>query len=159
QACSTGKRILPMPDKAVLLGVNAYKNFGSLRGCVNDVHNMRNLLTEDFGFIPANLKLLLDDKVIKTEVNKLKKWLLKDAKAHDRLVLHFSGHGSQIPAEHEEDGVAEMICLHDMDFDDPDTFLTSVEMREWTKGLPQGCQLTIVFDSCHSGHGTRLLFK
>jgi hypothetical protein len=50
-----------------------------------------------------------------------------------------------------------MICLHDMDFDDPGTFLTSIEMREWTKGLPEGCLLTVIFDSCHSGHGTRLL--
>jgi hypothetical protein len=146
-----------MPDRAVLLGVNAYKNFSSLRGCVNDVQNMRDLLTEKFGFAPANVKMLLDDKVVKTEVNKLKKWLLKDAKPGDRLVLHFSGHGSQIPADHEEDGVAEMICLQNMDFHDPGTFLTSVEMREWTKGLPEGCQLTIVFDSCHSGHGTRML--
>jgi len=146
-----------MPDKAVLLGVNAYKNYSSLRGCVHDVQNMRDLLTEKFGFMPANVKLLLDDKVVKSEVNKLKRWLLRDAKAGDRLVLHFSGHGSQIPAENEEDGVAEMICLHDMDFHDPGTFLTSIEMREWTKGLPEGAQLTIIFDSCHSGHGTRLL--
>jgi hypothetical protein len=146
-----------MPDKAVLLGVNAYKNFSSLRGCVNDVQNMRELLTEELGFRPANVKVLLDDKVVKAEVNKLKKWLLQDGKPGDRLVLHFSGHGSQIPAAREDDGVAEMICLHDMDFHAPDTFLTSVEMREWTKGLPKGCQLTVVFDSCHSGHGTRLL--
>ena len=60
----------------------------------------------------------------------IKKWLLKDAKPGDRLVLHFSGHGSQIPADHEEDGVAEMICLQNMDFHDPSTFLTSVERAE-----------------------------
>ena len=39
-----------MPDKALLLGINDYKNVNSLRGCVHDVENMRRLLTEVCGF-------------------------------------------------------------------------------------------------------------
>jgi hypothetical protein len=148
-----------MADKALLLGINTYKKVNSLRGCVNDVDNMRKLLTETFGFSPANVKVLLNDKVVKKDVKAQMAWLFKDAKPNDRVVFHYSGHGSQTVDldDDEDDGADELLCLYDMDFDDPDTYLLDDELRDWTKKLPAGVQLTIVLDSCHSGTGTRML--
>ncbi len=148
-----------MADKALLLGVNKYKKVGSLRGCVNDVKDMQRLLTNQFAFNTKNIRTLIDEEVVKSKVVPAMKWLLKDAKANDRLVLHFSGHGSQIADVDgdENEGFDELICLHDMDFNDPSTYLLDDELRKWSQGLPAGAQLTIVFDSCHSGSGTRML--
>lgn len=148
-----------MADKALLLGINVYKSVNGLRGCLNDVENMRRLLTEQFGFRDENVKALHDSSVVKSEVKKQLKWLFKDAKPGDRVVLHYSGHGSQTADldGDEDDGADELLCLYDMDFNDPDTYLLDDELRRWTETLPKGVHLTVVLDSCHSGTGTRLL--
>jgi metacaspase-1 len=146
-------------DKALLLGVNDYKSISPLRGCVNDVENMKKLLVDEFGFEAKNVKTLLNQRVVKDEVSKQMKWLFRDAGEGDRLVFHFSGHGSYTAdLDGDEDGGAdELICLYDMDFNDADTYLLDDELRRWTGDLPTGAQLTIVLDSCHSGTGTRLV--
>ncbi|MCY2977270.1 MAG: caspase family protein [Planctomycetota bacterium] len=149
-----------MADKALLLGINDYKKVNPLRGCVNDVDNMYKLLTEVFKFNSSNVKRLLNEKVVKKDVKAQMAWLLKDAKPNDRIVFHYSGHGSQIvdlDGDEDDDGADEILCLYDMDFGDPDTYLCDDELQEWTKKLPAGVQLTIVLDSCHSGTGTRML--
>jgi hypothetical protein len=148
-----------MADKALLLGINNYKKVNPLRGCVNDVENMRRLLADVFGFSTANVKTLLNEKVVKSEIKKQMKWLFKDAGPDDRLVLHFSGHGSYTADldGDEDDGADELICLYDMDFGDPDTYFLDDELHDWTGTLPRGAHLTIVLDSCHSGTGTRLM--
>jgi len=148
-----------MANKALLLGINNYKQVNSLRGCVNDVENMRHLLIEVFKFNTSNVKVLLNQKVIKKDVKAQMTWLFKDAKPNDHLVFHFSGHGSQtVDLDGDEsDGADELICLYDMDFNDPETYLLDDELKAWTKKLPAGAQLTVVLDSCHSGTGTRML--
>lgn len=148
-----------MADKALLLGINQYKKVNSLRGCVNDVENMRKLLIDELGFSQPNVKVLVDQRVLKSEVKKQMKWLFKDAQPEDRIVFHFSGHGSYTADldGDEEDAADELICLYDMDFNDSDTYLLDDELRRWTENLPPGAQLTIVLDSCHSGTGTRLV--
>ncbi len=148
-----------MADKALVLGINHYKNVNSLRGCENDVENMSKLLTEVFGFDAKNVKPLLNERVTKAEVQKQMKWLFRDAREGDRVVLHFSGHGSftaDLDGD-ETDGADELICLYDMDFNDPDSYFLDDELRRWTETMPAGVRLTVVLDSCHSGTGTRLL--
>ncbi|HEX8200920.1 MAG TPA: caspase family protein [Isosphaeraceae bacterium] len=146
-----------MADKALLLGINTYKSVSSLRGCVNDVANMRRLLTETFGFRPEAVKALLDREVTKARARPLMRWLFEDASPGDRLVFHFSGHGSYtVDLDGDEaDRRDELICLHDMDFNRKTTYLLDDELREWLGTLPRGAQLTVVLDNCHSGTGTR----
>src|SRR5262249_16457335 len=86
-------------------------------------------------------------------------WLFKDARPNDRVLLHFSGHGSfttDLDGD-EDDGADELICLYDMDFDDPDTYFLDDELRAWTEKLPARVQLVVVLDNCNSGTGTRML--
>ena len=148
-----------MADKALLLGINTYQKVSSLRGCINDVNNMHGVLTEIFDFPAANVKVLLNDKVVKKNVKSAMAWLFKDAKPNDRIVFHYSGHGSQTVdlQGDENDAADELICLYDMDFNNADTYLLDDELQAWTKTLPAGVQLTVVLDSCHSGSGTRML--
>ena len=148
-----------MADQALLLGINDYQKVNPLRGCVNDVRNMQKLLTETFRFDPRNIRVLLNEQVVKKSVNQEMDRLFKDARSGDRVVLHFSGHGSYTEDldGDEPDGQDELICLYDMDFADPETYLLDDELRHWTEKLPRSVQLTIVFDSCHSGTATRLV--
>ena len=148
-----------MADKALLTGINNYANVSDLRGCLNDVRNIKKLLIDVFRFSESNIRTLQDDEVRKERLEKEWKWLVKDAKAGDRLLFHFSGHGSQIADENgdEDDGVDELLCLHDMDFADPDTYLLDDDLRELTEKVPEDVHLTVILDNCHSGTATRLL--
>ena len=50
-----------MAKKALLIGINRYKIPGAdLRGCVNDVNNLRGILTESYGFKGSDITVLTD---------------------------------------------------------------------------------------------------
>jgi len=101
-----------MTDKALLVGINAYPG-APLAGCVNDVTDMAAYLTKEAKFDPAGIRLLVDARATKAEIETRLKWLVKDAKPGDRLVFHYSGHGTQVADRtgDEIDGLDEVICL------------------------------------------------
>ncbi|MFG0263493.1 MAG: caspase family protein, partial [Novipirellula sp. JB048] len=146
-----------MADKALLCGINDYKSIGDLRGCVNDTRSLYKLLIEKFNFKRNSIRVRKDSQVTKDELRKGWEWLRSGAQPGDRLVFHFSGHGSFTHDRDgdEDDGVDELLCLYGMDWDDPDTYLLDDELRQWTKQIPDGVLVTFVLDSCHSGTATR----
>ena len=148
-----------MADKALLTGINNYKSISDLRGCLNDVKDIKQLLLEVFGFSRQNIRTLTDDKVTKDQIYKQWRWLCDGAAPGDRLVFQFSGHGSQITDldDDEPDGVDEILCLYDMDWDSKDTYLVDDDLRKLISRVPKGALLTVILDSCHSGTATRLL--
>jgi hypothetical protein len=147
-----------MADKALLLGVNNYRHISDLRGCINDVHNVRALLSDVFEFNDDNIRMFTDADVVKENIRREWDWLYEDVQEGDRLVVHFSGHGSYTTDvdDDEPDGADELICLYDMDWDDDQTYLLDDELRELTSRVPAGANLTVIFDSCHSGTATRM---
>lgn len=150
-----------MADKALLMGINKYKNVTPLRGCENDVRNMRDLLIKTLEFPEKNVRVLLTPDVVKSAVLPQMDWLFEGASPGDRVVLHFSGHGSYtIDLDGDEDEARdELICLYDMDVDfvNKNGYMLDDELRAWTKKKPNGVELVVILDNCHSGTGTRLL--
>ena len=147
-----------MADRALLVGVNQYKTISSLRGCRNDVARMRELLVELFGFDEREIRVREDGDAIRTILDEDMNWLVQDAGAGDRLLLHFSGHGSYTVDNDDEPGEGgqdELLCLYNMDWDDPDSYLLDDEIAAFTSRVPDGARLVIVLDSCHSGTGSR----
>lgn len=143
--------------KALLVGINIYKpELGAnLQGCVNDVENIRKLLVDNFKFLPENIRVLVDERAVKAAIIERLKWLLGGAKAGDELVFDFSGHGSQVRdrnGDELEDQLDEILCPHDLDWDDP---LTDDILADLFKQLPEGVYLTMICDSCHSGSISR----
>ena len=147
-----------MTRKAVLCGINSYAS-APLKGCVNDAHNLRDLLITNFGFRPEEIHTLEDEQVVKTELLSQWDWLTSGARAGDILVFHFSGHGSYVPDEsgEEPDMRDEITCLQDMDFNDPSTYLTDDEWYELAQGVDPAVQLIILKDTCHSGGSARFI--
>lgn len=145
--------------KALLVGINIYKpELGAnLRGCVNDVENMRKLLIDSFKFDPENIRVLVDERATKQGILDRLKWLLNEAKEGDDLVFHYSGHGSQVrdrDGDELDDQLDEILCPHDLDWDDP---LTDDVLAALFKQLSEGVNLTMICDACHSGTMTRSL--
>lgn len=146
-----------MANKALLVGINKYKIPGAdLNGCVNDVTNVRDVLLKYFGFTVPEIRVLVDERATKKNIITRLKWLVDKAKAGDRLLFHFSGHGSQIrdrDGDELKDHMDEIICPHDMDWDGK--FITDDELKEIFSTIPKGVNLEVLLDSCHSGTGTR----
>jgi hypothetical protein len=148
-----------MADRAVLVGINKYKMANSdLSGCVNDVTNIRDSLIKFFGFQVDDIRVLTDERATKDNIMERLKWLVKGAKAGDRMLFHFSGHGSQVRdrnGDELQDKLDEILCPHDMDWDG--TYIVDDELRKLFGKLPKDCALEVLLDSCHSGTGTREL--
>jgi metacaspase-1 len=146
-----------MAKKALLVGVNTYRLPGcNLQGCVNDVTNVRDILLKYFGFTVKEIRVLTNSRATREGILSRLEWLVKDAQAGDRLLFHFSGHGSQIrdrEGDELKDQLDELICPHDMDWDG--TYIVDDEMKAMCAGLPKGVHLEVLLDCCHSGTGTR----
>lgn len=142
--------------KALLVGINKYNDSSNnLRGCINDVKLMYELLTNDFGFNPDDIRVLTDERATKGEILARLNWLVSDNKPGDTMVFHFSGHGSQIrDREGDEllDYMDEIIVTYDHDWDHP---LKDDDISEYLKKVSKGAYFLMVCDSCHSGTMTR----
>ena len=142
-----------MTKKAVLIGCNYPGTKAELKGCINDVRRMHRCLVERFGFSEDNITVLIDTddsysqptgKNIRRAITNL----VRSADQGDFLFVHYSGHGTRLPAETGEDddtGYDECIVPCDMNL------ITDDDFRDFVDQVPEGCRLTIVSDSCHSG--------
>ena len=144
-----------MAKKAVLIGINRYRVPGAdLRGCVNDVKNMAKLLTRQYGFATKDIKTLLDFAASKKAIEAAIRKVVAGARRGDVLLVHFSGHGSNVPDNDgdEADGRDEILCPADLDWKDP---FRDDWLRRTFDGMRAGVSLTVITDCCHSGSITR----
>ena len=142
--------------KAVLIGINAYKG-SPLRGCINDVIVMQQLLVKQFGFKQENIRILTDKEATKANIINNTKWLTQGVTSGDSIVFHYSGHGSQVMVDDwsssdETDGRDEILCPIDLNWKDP---LRDHELGNYFKRVPKDCTTLVVLDCCHSGTGLR----
>ena len=81
--------------KALLVGLNKYHPSlnADLRGCVNDVETMREILITLFGFDPENIRVIVDSRATYQGIAERLNWLIVDSRKDDELVFHYSGHG------------------------------------------------------------------
>ena len=146
-----------MARRALLVGLNHYPDpENTLRGCINDVRQVSDLLYSRFGFdAHGSIRLLTDARATTAAIVDRLHWLLDGARPGDVLVFHYSGHGSQVRdrlGDEPDDGLDEFICPYDLDWDDP---FTDDDLYAIVKDLPAGVNLTVVLDCCHSGTGLR----
>ena len=111
-----------MARRALLIGINRYLIPGAdLRGCVNDVKNIRAALLRYFDFRSSDIKMLTDLRATKKAMQSGIKALVSSGSKGDVLYLHYSGHGSNVPDKNgdEADHRDEILCPSDLDWKDP----------------------------------------
>jgi len=141
--------------KALFIGINYFGTNAELRGCINDVKNVSQLVCQRFGF--QNCLYLTDDqqdaskKPTYDNIINAMKWLTDGAKPGDSLFFHYSGHGgtAKDSQNDEIDGFDETILP--LDYNTSGQIVDDVIYANLVKPLPKGCRLTAIFDSCHSG--------
>ena len=94
-----------MAKRAVLIGINKYQVPGAdLQGCVNDVKNLRGALTTYYGFGDKDITTLTDAQATKKAMERAIKKLITKGKKGDVLLIHYSGHGSNVPDDNGDEG-------------------------------------------------------
>ncbi len=81
--------------RALLVGINYVGQNGQLRGCQNDVLNVKKYIQEVHGFSGSDIVVLMDDgkNTYPTRENLIKalQKLVKDSKEGDSVFFHYSG--------------------------------------------------------------------
>ena len=75
-----------MARKALLVGINDYQSINDLRGCLNDVTNMRDVLKSLLGFTNADISVLTDTRATKNNILARLNWMVNGARPGDYLV-------------------------------------------------------------------------
>ncbi|KAJ8754813.1 hypothetical protein K2173_012737 [Erythroxylum novogranatense] len=140
--------------RALLIGVSYKKLKYKLKGTINDVKNMRDMLIENFNFRLQNILVLTEDETdqelipTKRNIQNSLEWLVEGCKAGDSLVFYFSGHGLQQP-DFNEDGFHETILP--VDFMEEGMIIDNYINSTIVWPLTEGVTLHSIIDACHSG--------
>ena len=126
-----------------------------LRGAVNDVHLLRDVLIQRYEFQPENIVTLTDAEATREAILVEMKRIVQESGPEDVVHIHFSGHGSfaKDKSGEERDKFDETLLAYDARTNDvPD--ITDDEINRILAGLRTRAAL-VTFDSCHSGTATR----
>ena len=109
----------PRGDRALLIGIDRYADDAvpDLEGAVNDVGNMRDLLTRHLGFDADRVRVLTDAQATREGILAgIRDWLVAGTRPGARALLYYAGHGVQQPDQDgdEEDGQDEALAPHDV---------------------------------------------
>jgi metacaspase-1 len=116
------------------------------------------MLQSRYGFAgPEDIRVLADERATTAGIKTRLAWLIDGSRPGDVLVFHYSGHGSQVRdrnGDELDDGLDEIICPYDLDWDDP---FTDDDFAAIVADVPRGVSLTVLLDCCHSGTGLRVM--
>lgn len=142
--------------RAVMIGINYVgDNPGELRGCHNDVLNMKKYIMEVHGFEEENIVVLMDDGIHTppTKENMIAAYeqIVADSEEGDAVFLHYSGHGTKLADESgdEDDGYDE--ALVPVDYQEVGMILDDDLFDILIAPLQDGVHMVSLMDCCHSG--------
>jgi hypothetical protein len=128
--------------RALLFGDNYPDTSYQLNGCIHDIDDVEYKLNQEMpGFLITKFK---NAEVTCSRFYTTIKNALLASQAGDFLLIWYSGHGTQLPSNHEADGYDEALYLNDGPFTDD-------KMMELQQLTPDGVVVVASFDSCFSG--------
>ncbi|HET8744101.1 MAG TPA: caspase family protein, partial [Ramlibacter sp.] len=142
---ATGRRT------ALCIGVDDYPNpQHRLSGCVNDAQTWARAL-QQLGF---ETRLLVNGQATRDGIDAALRALVGGSRAGDVIVVQYAGHGTHVADldGDETDGRDEALCP--VDFASGALFIDD-DIAKVFAALPEGVNLTVFMDCCHSGTNTR----
>ena len=141
-----------MVKKALLIGINYYDISGiTLNGCINDIINIRTMLTSIYGYEPSNIIMLSDNSQenppIKENILNNMLALITESSRLDEIWIHYSGHGSKTPGHNRNHAALVDEVLVPLDFE-INGFIIDNDLLDIVKYAK--CRTIIVTDCCHS---------
>jgi hypothetical protein len=141
----------PQPSSyALIVGVEKYRDLPAPTGARGDAERMARLFTQTFGLREDHVRVALDDRATRLDIEKHLEWLRDTVPAGGRAYFYFSGHGSPDAAKGTPyivpyDGDPRMISR------------TGIEVSEIVAQLSgsKAKETLVMLDSCFSGAGGR----
>jgi len=147
-------------SRALLIGVGRYQDarIRSLPGIDKDIELMRQFAVK-LGYKDSQIKRLWNEEATLENIRSaIRTHLTAGVGPQDKVLLYFSGHGSQVPDQapiDEADAKDEVLVTYDASTanglsnvlvdDELSTLLASIASK----------QVTVILDSCHSGTATK----
>ncbi|GAX24014.1 hypothetical protein FisN_26Lh083 [Fistulifera solaris] len=141
--------------RALLIGINYVGQEGQLTACHNDVHNIREFLTEVYGFKDSEMLILMDDArhhpPTRRNIEDAMIRLTRYSQPNDVAFVSFSGHGGNTrdTSGDEADGMDE--TLIPVDFKTQGHIVDDDILRLLVKPMMNDVHVTVLMDCCHSG--------
>ncbi|MEZ0540933.1 caspase family protein [Fibrella arboris] len=143
---------------ALLIGIGQYPSGSGAESlhARNDLLLLSETLRKQ-GFPASHIRMLADQQATRQAIAQVFDSLARALPTGSRVVVHFSGHGLQLPDDNhdETDGLDEAIFPVDGQLKRPTTMIRDDLLAQWLARLrkrigPYG-HLLFLFDSCHSG--------
>ncbi len=142
--------------RALMVGINAYPG-APLRGCINDVNQMKGLLKQYYGFTDDSFKILLDGQATAANIIAGLEWLADGGDDPQAVrVFHYSGHGSYVADQNGDEPDGRDECLVPVDYQTVGMLVDDTLKSVYHK-FPRHGNLTLIMDSCHSGTVNRVV--
>ncbi|EFI27919.1 hypothetical protein CC1G_14410 [Coprinopsis cinerea okayama7 len=146
----------------IIIGINKYRpecGFKELHGAVNDAREVYKFLVAELGVPKEQIIFLTDEQASRDNIRKAFRRLRDDKRVErdDPILVYFAGHGAEIvctsgariqaivPQDYKCDGPNPVPPVLDLDLA---AYLNSLSGKH-------GNNITVIFDCCHSGSGTR----
>lgn len=133
--------------RSLHIGINNYPGTSNdLSGCVNDANDWQDALAAR-GF---KTSMMLDASATKSNMHEAIAQIVGDTGRDDISVITYSGHGTWVPDENndEPDGRDEALCPFDINMGE---ILTDDELYGIFSERRRGARIIMISDSCHSG--------
>jgi hypothetical protein len=139
----------PMPDAP-------QRDWVELKGAVNDVEMLKQMLVLSYGVDPAQIVALTDQAATRAAILQSLEGLVTATRKGDVVLFYFGGHGSQVrnSQSDERDKLDESIVPADSRLGVED-IRDKVLRTYFNRILDRGARLTVILDNCHSGSGAR----
>jgi len=136
---------------ALCMGVDAYPDpQHRLAGCTNDARAWAGALKSQ-GF---EVSLLLDGQVTRAAMDRQLRQLVTQSRVGDVIVVQYAGHGSNVQDLDGDEADSRDEALCPVDFASGALYIDD-DIANVFALLPQGVNLTVFMDCCHSGSNTR----
>ena len=139
--------------RALTIGIDAYPT-QPLSGCVADARSAGETL-KDLGF---DVQSLFDEAATRQAIEEAIDRLLVGSKPGDTVVIHYAGHGTQLPDLNQDEGDGFDEAWVPYDYMSGEFFIDDDQGKLFDRYRSAGIELVLFTDCCHSGTNTRAAF-
>lgn len=135
---------------ALVIGIERYRDVPAATGARADAELFARLAHTTLGVPERNIRLLLDDRAGKADIDKELAWLAANTPANARILLYYSGHGSPEAAK----GTPYLVPF---DGDPKALATTALALADILKKLSEtkAKDVLAITDACFAGAGGR----
>lgn len=135
-------------SRALVVGINKYKNVSPLGYAVSDAEEVKNILINELGFSSDNVLYLVDEGATKGGILRaFHTFTSDDVRVDDRLFVFFAGHGHTRTGFRGEVGY---LVPYDADMNDSSSFIRWDELTRNAE-LIRAKHVLFVMDACYGG--------